>query len=173
MSGDPHRRMIMGSLGVHFAIDEDMAARLLTAEDDEVVMALIEEVEEETAGVDHCDTDKAWDAIHRSLTDGLLGYDNGDYPLNAVILGGRQLYEGEEYIVSLLTPEQVCDAANVLTVVSRERLRAGYEAIDVADYGPEFGDEDFEYTWENFTGVIAFFERAAQSGRHVVFTVDQ
>ncbi|MGN9809936.1 DUF1877 family protein [Micromonospora sp. BQ11] len=83
------------------------------------------------------------------------------------------MHKGEEYIVSLLTPEQVCDVAKALTTVSRERLRAGYEGIDVADYGPEFGDEDFEYTWENFTGVIAFFARAAQAGRHVVFTVDQ
>ncbi|MGN9809937.1 DUF1877 family protein [Micromonospora sp. BQ11] len=76
----------MGSLGVHFAINEDMAARLFAAKDDDVVIDLIEEVEEETTGVDHCDTDKAWDAIHRSLTDGLLGDNNGDHPLNAVTL---------------------------------------------------------------------------------------
>lgn len=95
------------TLGVHFAIDAEAADRLLTAADDDQVAALIEEIEEVAIGVDHCDTDKAWDAIHRSLTDGYLGYGNGTFPLNAVILGGAHVYEGDDYIVSLLTPEQV------------------------------------------------------------------
>ena len=115
----------------------------------------------------------AWDAIHRSLTDGLLGYDNGEYPLNVVILGGRQLYEGAEYIASLITPGQVRDAAGALARTSREGLRAGYGAINAADYGPEFGDEDFDYTWESFTDVVAFFRRAALADSYVIFTVEQ
>ena len=94
------------SLGVHFAIDEQTAARLLAASDDAEIAELIEEIEEEMVGVDHCDSDKAWDAIHRCLTDGLLGFDNGTYPLNAMILGGRQVREADDYIVSPLTPKQ-------------------------------------------------------------------
>ncbi|GAA2774204.1 DUF1877 family protein [Kitasatospora cinereorecta] len=53
------------SLGVHFAIDAKTADRLLAADDDDEVAALVEEVEEEVIGVDHCDTDKAWDACRR------------------------------------------------------------------------------------------------------------
>ncbi|MFL6071907.1 MAG: YfbM family protein [Mycobacteriales bacterium] len=158
---------------MHFAIDKVVAGRLVEAADDERVATLIEEIEEEMVGVDHCDTDKAWDAIHRSLTDGTLGYDNGAYPLNAVILGGRQLYDGEDYIVSLLRPDQVRDVADALGGVSRDSLRQGYEAIDVADYGPQFGDEDFDYTWDNFVDLAGFFQRAASAGSYVVFTVDQ
>ncbi|WP_328457642.1 YfbM family protein [Streptomyces sp. NBC_00386] len=60
------------SLGVHFAIDAKTADRLLAAADDDEVAALVEEIEEEGIGVGHCDTDKTWDAIHRSLTDGYL-----------------------------------------------------------------------------------------------------
>ena len=123
--------------------------------------------------VDHCDTDKAWDAIHRCLTDGYLGLDNGSYPLKAAVLGGRHLHNGEDYIVSLLTPDLVRDVARALAEVSRETLRAGYLAIDPDDYGPEFGDEDFDYTWENFTDLVAFFHRSALAGSHVIFTVDQ
>jgi Domain of unknown function (DUF1877) len=162
----------VGSLGVHFAIDDETADRLLAATDDEAVMAVVEEIEESMA-FNHCDTDKAWDAIHRSLTDGRLGYGNGEYPLNSAILGSCQLHEGDDYIVSHLTPKRVRDVADALELVDRDRLYAGYQAIDPENYGPEFGAGDFEYTWENFTDVVAFFRRAAETGRHVIFTVDQ
>ena len=163
----------MGSLGVHFAVPQGVAARLLSADGDGEVRLLLEEIEEEMVGVDHCDTDKAWDAIHRSLTDGRLGFDNGRYPLNAAVLGGRQLHDAEDYIVSLLTPEQVRDVADALAHVSRETLHIGYVSIDPEEYGPEFGDEDFEYTWANFADLAAFFQRSAHAQAHVIFTVDQ
>jgi Domain of unknown function (DUF1877) len=159
------------SLGVHFAIDAHTAERLLAAADDDAVGALVEEIEEEMVGVEHCDTDKAWDAIHRSLTDGYLGYDNGTYPLNAVILGGRQLYEGDDHIVSLLVPQQVREVATVAASVDRESFKAGYGRIDGADYGPEFGDEDLAYTWSSFAELVAFLQRAAAADTHVIFTV--
>ncbi|MEV7227395.1 YfbM family protein [Polymorphospora sp. NPDC051019] len=163
----------MSSLGVHFAIDEEAAARLLSADDDAAVMAIVTGIEEAWDKVDHCETDKAWDAIHRCLTDGLLGYDNGDYPLNAAVLGGLQVHEDDDYIVSLLTPDRVRDVAEALVPVDRDRLLAGYRAIDVEDYGVNHGAEDFEYTWANFTDLVAFFQRAARDGKHVIFTVDQ
>jgi hypothetical protein len=160
------------TLGVHFAIDAEAADRLLTAADDDQVAALIEEIEE-AIGVGHCDTDKAWDAIHRSLTDGCLGYGNGTFPLNAVILGGAQVYEGDDYIVSLLTPEQVREVAGAAAEVDQATLRAGYDRIDAEDYGPEFGDEDFAYTWSNYSDLVTFFQRAAEAGQHVIFTAAQ
>lgn len=159
------------TLGVHFAIDAQTAGRLLAAPDDEAVAALVEEIEEELTGIEHCDTDKAWDAIHRSLTDGRLEYDNGAYPLNAVILGGRQVHEGDDYIVALLVPEQVREVAAAVAGVDRAALRAGYDRIDTAEYGPEFGDEDFEYTWSNFTDLVEFLQQAAKAEAHVIFTV--
>jgi hypothetical protein len=55
-------------------------------------------------------SDNAWDAIHRCLTDDVSGEgSHGEYPLNQVICGGRQLHHGEEWIVSLVTAEQVKD----------------------------------------------------------------
>ena len=41
----------------------------------------------------------------------------------------------------------------------------------VADYGPEFGDEDLTYTWSNFAELVAFLQRAAAAEAHVIFTV--
>jgi hypothetical protein len=34
-------------------------------------------------------------------------------------------------------------------------------------------EEDFEVTWNSFRQLRAFFERAAEAGRWVVFKVDQ
>jgi hypothetical protein len=165
----------MGARGVHFALDDLMADRLLgAAGNDGAVMDLIEEIEEGelySAGGTY-GTDKAWDAIHRALTDGELGYRNGSYPLNAAILGGRQLHREDDYIVSYLSPDQVRDVAGALGTVDQAALREGYLLIDAEEYG-QLGDEDFGYTWENFTGLTVFFGQAAQAGQHVIFTVDQ
>lgn len=123
----------MGQLGVHVAIDATTAQRLLVAGDDDERSALVEEIEEELLDVDSCGTDKAWDAIHRCLTDGQLGYANGTYPLNATILGGQQLHDGDDYIISLLTPDQVTDVAVALAAVDRDMLWTGYQRIDPDD----------------------------------------
>lgn len=163
----------MGQLGVHFAIDAATAQRLLAADDDDELSALIEEIEMELLDIDSCGTDKAWDAIHRCLTDGYLEYANGTYPLNAVILGGRQLYEGDDYIVSLLTPAQVNDVATALVEVDRDTMWTSYQHIDPDDYGINYGLGDFDYTWANFADLLSFFRRAAEAGKHVIFTVDQ
>jgi hypothetical protein len=161
----------MGSRGVHFSIDDADAERLLDADgDDDAVMEIIEEIEE-SGDRPHADTDKAWDAIHRSLTDGRLDWDNGAYPLNAVILGGRLLHEGEDYIVAYLTPAQVRDVAAALAGVDRARLRTGYDRIDDEDF--EYADDDdFDYTWSGFADLPPFFAAAASAGRHVIVTVD-
>ncbi|GAA2581330.1 hypothetical protein GCM10010435_68460 [Winogradskya consettensis] len=159
---------------MHFAIDETMTGRLRAADgDDERVAELIEEIEEGDNHLGKVDTDKAWEAIHRCLTDGELGFDNGEYPLNGAILGGEQFYDGEEYIVSLLTPEQVRDVAAAIGPITREQLRARYDAIDAEDYQDYLGDEDFDYTWSNFADVVAFFQGVAPTGNHVIFTVSQ
>jgi Domain of unknown function (DUF1877) len=84
----------VGQLGVLFAIEANHARRLLAAPDDDEVMAVIEEVEEDWDRAILAETDKAWDAMHRALTDGRLEWSNGEYPLNHVILGGRNLHKG-------------------------------------------------------------------------------
>ena len=78
--------------------------------------------------------------------------ENGEYPLRACILGGEQLYDGDDFVVSLLTPAQVVDVA-------------------AADGTPSPHD-DFEYLWTCFRGLPEFFGKAAADGRAMVFTVD-
>src|SRR5215207_6233537 len=98
--------------GLHLALDQDSQQRLVAAVgDDALVVAMVRELEM-TAAADDYPTDKAWDALHRCLTNGHPGLENGSYPLNAVIPGGEQLHDGNEYIVSYLTAVQVRDVAD-------------------------------------------------------------
>jgi hypothetical protein len=136
-------------------------------------MGLIEEIEEAWEGPFVVESDKAWDAIHRCLTDGSLLYVSGEYPLNHCICGGRQLYRGRDYTVSFVSARQVKDVAAALAKVTKAWMRRRYARIDPEEYDEvEMGDEDFRYTWENFLDVRRFYRKAAEAGRVVIFTVD-
>ncbi|MGC5054999.1 DUF1877 family protein [Micromonospora sp. DT48] len=159
-------------LGVHFAITSEQERSLLAAADDgdgDAVDELIEEIEESWAedGL-KVDTDKAWDAIHRCLTDGTLEPDGGEYPFSHAVLGGRRLHD--EYVVVYLTVDEARDVAAALQSVDRGQLRQWFDAIDDPDYRGALNDADFDYTWDNLVEVRAFYQRAAAAGRAVVFT---
>jgi hypothetical protein len=94
----------MACRGYFLALDGPCTARLLAAHgDDQRVIEVIQELDM-TGAPDGCGADKAWDGIHRCLTEGKLGSDDGTYPLNAVILGGLPLHQGDDYVVSYNPP---------------------------------------------------------------------
>ena len=163
----------MSSRGVHFAVTPAQARQLLAAKSDRKVMELVEEMEEAWEEPFVVETDKAWDAIHRCLTDGSLLYVSGEYPLNHCVCGGRQLFRGRDYTVSFVSAAQVKDVAAALARITRAWMRKRYDLIDPEDYDEvEMGDEDFGYTWENFLDLRRFYKKAAEAGRAVIFTVD-
>jgi hypothetical protein len=157
-------------LGVHFAITAEQERALLAADGDEDAVGDVVEDLEESWDDDRltADTDKAWDAMHRCLTDGSLDPDAGEYPLNLTILGGRHLHE-DCYVVHVDASE-VRDVAVALRGIDQTWLRARFDAIDDPEYGGAGDDEDFEYTWTNFVDVRDFYGRAAAAGRAVIFT---
>lgn len=164
----------MACRGVHFALTSEQYNKVCECNsDDELIELIQEEIEEEWDENWLRETDKAWDAIHRSLTDGKLEWDNGLFPLNAVIIGGKQLYNGEDYIISLVTPEQVKSIAGAISSIDKATLKKGYEKIKQVDYDGEIGELDFEYTWEWFKDLPSLYEKAAQSNRAIIFSVDQ
>jgi hypothetical protein len=114
----------MGCRGVHFAVTEDeLAALLARPHGDDRLEFLEEEIEErlfEEAPERVCETDKAWDAIHRALTDGSLEPKAAGYPGSAVILGGQSLYDSDDYIVSLKRTDQVRTSQGT-SALSRKR----------------------------------------------------
>jgi hypothetical protein len=59
--------------GMFFALAEEQEAALMAARDDAKVRAFVEEVElgDWDGEPLDCETDKAWDAMHRCLSNGL------------------------------------------------------------------------------------------------------
>jgi Domain of unknown function (DUF1877) len=164
----------MACRGVHFAITSDQQTSLLAASNDDELMKVIEQIEEAWDKNYLAESDKAWDAIHRCLTDGSLLYENGEYPLNHVICGGRQLHRDEDYVVSLVTPEQVRDVSAAMAPLTEDWMRERYfSLLKPGSYDGEIGDVDFGYTWTWFENVRDLYRRAAVSGRAIIFTVDQ
>jgi hypothetical protein len=159
-------------LGVYFAITADQERALIAADEDgdpETVGDLLEAIEEEWTDDElKADTDKAWDAMHRCLTDGTLDPDAGSYPLSHVVLGGRHLHD--EYYVVLVSAAEVRDVADALKRVDRAWLRHRFDAIDDPDYRGTRDDADFQYTWDAMVGVGTLYHRAASTGRAVLFT---
>ena len=164
----------MACRGVHFALTDDDRAKLiaLVEAQGDVVAFIQEEVEERWDREWLCETDKAWDAIHRCLTDGTLSYDD-ETPLHWCILGGSQMHVGDDYIASFVDGPDVALVADALDAITQTDFRSKYNAIDPGDYGMPLSDEDFEYTWEYFTELRKLFRKAANENRSVVFTVDQ
>ena len=119
------------------------------------------------------ESDKAWNAIHRALSGGHLGWIGGDYPLNHTILGGKSLYSCGGYILSLKTPEQVRDIAAALLAIDRMQFKRFYEQIDALSDNSGLCETDFESTWEWFQGIRELFVRAAAENRFVLFSADR
>lgn len=163
---------IAGVLGVHFAITPEQERSLPAADnngDSDAVGEHLEEIEESWNDDElKVDSDKAWDAVHRCLTDGTLDPDGGEYPLSHAVLGGRHLHD--EYYVVYITAAQARDVAGALQAVDRTWLCRRFDAVDDPDYRGAHDDADFDYTWDGFVDVRAFYQRAAAVGRGVIFT---
>jgi hypothetical protein len=167
----------MSCLGVHFALTESEAIKLKSFKDDSERLDYLQCEIEETYFSDHeefiAESDKAWDAMHRSLSDGQLSYYDGPHPLRLAVIGGDPIYAKGDYIMSLKTPKEVADVASALAKILKEEFRKKYDAMDAKAYGCPKNAEDFEYTWKWLTGVGAFYQRAAAAGRYVLFSADQ
>ncbi len=163
----------MAGRGVFFAITSEKAASFRDASDDDALIELVEEIEEAWDDDNLAECDKAWDAMHRLLTDGALEFGNGSEPLCHCVLGPDQLHDGDDYIVSLVPPDRVKAVSKALTDITEAWFTGRYRTVVPHDYAPEYGDEDREYTWEYFQAVRELYRKAAERDRFVLFTVDQ
>jgi hypothetical protein len=174
----------MACLGIHFAINADVATQLIRDWPSNHFDAIVrlEDLERQFDTL-HPEgwvamTDNAWDGIHRSLTDGKL--ELGNTPRHLCILGTSERFwirreTGQlEYIVNVLEPKDVRRVTDAIRGIDRAELLRGYQGIDPTSfYAFNMSEDDFEYTWENFRSLRSFFERSAEAGRWVVFKVDQ
>ena len=181
----------MAARGVHTAITAELRAGLESQSDDEARIDFVLNELEEAWDDDYVqETDKAWDAIHRSLSEWpedtpyfypvpsehgafALPEEHGAHPLKLAVLGGKRLQESEyNYFIRLIEPSEVIDLVPALKAIDEDNLRARYFKHCNGAW-PEYGEEDFEYTWEYFEMLRDFFERMAGNGRAVIFTSDQ
>ena len=167
----------MAFLGVHFALTDEEVDYLRSLDDERKRLDHLQEVIEEEYLAEHkeyaAESDKAWDAMHRALSDGKLTWDGGSYPLNYVVLGGELLYTNPDYIMSLKTPTQVKEISESLKSIAPDDFRNRYFAIDAESYGFPLTEDDLEYTWEWFQNVRDLYFRAAIELRYILFTADQ
>ncbi|MDB5271117.1 MAG: hypothetical protein JWP58_4157 [Hymenobacter sp.] len=167
----------MSCLGVLFSIDQKTVDLIKELPSDEERINYVKEVIEEDYFENQpqwvAELVKTWDAMHRTLTDGQLEFDNGEFPLSHVILGGETLCEDEGYIIVLKQKEQVVEIANAVLQLSKEEFSKRYHLIDPDEYDGSVDEEDFEETWEWFEESKEFWQKAAQENRSVLFTVDQ
>ncbi|SDX60551.1 protein of unknown function [Amycolatopsis xylanica] len=164
----------MACRGYFLALDEPLAARLLVHDgDDERLIEFIRDLDMTDDVPDECEVDKAWDGIHRCLTEGALGGEDGTYPLNAVVLGGLPLHQGEDYVVSYNTPAEVREVAAALAGLDLTSFADRYWKLDPDDYGAPVDQDGLAYLTRYLRKITEFYEQAAKTGRASVFVVDQ
>ncbi len=162
----------MGVRGLYLALLPSQVETLSSAKNDADLIEMINVLSEHEWGENTQETDSAWDAMHRCLTDGSLDAGKGEYPLNLVVLGGKSLLrQSPDQTAALVTPQQVADVSKALAVLQKEWFHKRYfSLLAPKGYDGPLDDTDFQCTWDWFTGVRDFYARAAQSGRVVIFT---
>ena len=162
--------------GAHFALTDEQRVKLLNLKsDEERIDYVTEDIEEDWDKEYAQETDKAWDAIHRCLTEQPpntpeLDADCGEYPLKVCIFGGRPLIPNEAGTIRLIEANEVSDLAQALDPITKEWFAEKYSTHCKGAW-PEYGKEDFGYTWDWFCKLRDFFRRAATAQRAVIFTV--
>lgn len=162
--------------GVFFALSPSQREQLLSLRSDDERLQYIQEGIEEAWDEAHLlEIDKAWDAIHRCLTDGSLSIRSSSSPLGKLILGGRQLFfDTQTYIVNLIEHDELPEISAALGTVTKDWMQAQYERLRNTDYPQEFiSEQDWQYTWDWFSGIPDFIARADHERRSVIFTVNQ
>jgi hypothetical protein len=165
----------MAARGVHFALTAEDEQKLLACPADERANLIAEDIEPnyfEHSEQWLCQTDKAWDAIHRAFASSNLDYDYAT-PLHGVVLGGQPLYFKDDYLLSLKTASQVVEIASALSGITQDAFRQLYFGINPRAYVHPLSEEDLEYSWSNLEGLVPFYARAAEARRSVIFTADQ
>ena len=165
----------MACRGVFFALSKEERDRLVAfASDDQRLNYITDTIEARWDKEHLLETDKAWDAIHRCLTDGSLSRRRSKNPLGKLILGGRSIYSGENYIINLIEVEELPELARALAAITKESFLKRYDSLRDTDYWSyPISDMDRQYTWDWFSSIPAFVARAAAESRALVFTVDQ
>ncbi|HET9451254.1 MAG TPA: DUF1877 family protein [Aggregicoccus sp.] len=153
------------SLGVHFALTPAQLQALRAAEGEEEVMQEVHALEQAWDETSLYETHKAWDPLHRVLSDGGV--------LELTVLGGRRLLPGGRgYTVMLVLPDEVRSVAAGLLPLSAEWFTARFQQLAAEGYAGAHDEDALRECWRHLCGLRDFYVRAAEQQRAVLFTVD-
>lgn len=117
------------------------------------------------------DCGSSWDPIHRSLTEGTLEYDGGEFPLDHCVLGGRRLHKGEDFEAILIRPDIVPHVSQGLHNLKRAEFTEKYMALEPDEYGKQPTEPEADETWAMLKLIRQLFEDASNEHAAVLFTV--
>ncbi|MBL0211971.1 MAG: YfbM family protein [Holophagaceae bacterium] len=151
------------------AVDSKQYARLKS---DQV---FLEKTLFESAGPKVLDLDKAWHGIHFLLT----GSSRETTGLSSsVILGGEKIGKDIGYgSAAYHSPETVKQIAKLLKSIPLSELSKRFNPIKMdkeqvyPDIWKEEGDQALAYLLEYYKELVAFYSKAAKSGKAVLFAV--
>ena len=120
--------------------------------------------------------EKEWQAIHYLLT-GEIAFDesHADPPLSYVVMGGTPTqYEASYGYIRYLMPEEVKEISLALNKVSKDDLRARFDARGDADiYAHDDWDEE---VWETlkltFDHIVKFFNEASSHNEVILIAAE-
>ncbi|MEI2652412.1 MAG: DUF1877 family protein [Microthrixaceae bacterium] len=162
----------MAGRGVLFAIGDGDVAALLGADGHAEVVKYVKGTIQERWEKDFvAETDKAWYTIHMCVAGAAL--DESEAPESRAIFGRRTLTTEDDRTVAFTPADEVAATAAALAAIDSDTLRAQYDLIDPETYAwADLSDDDFKYTWVYFEAARSLWQKAADAGRAVIFTVD-
>ena len=159
--------------GHHIALSREHAKRVFANKDDASLPPLIAELlgdKSLKANSQILDVKRAWDATHRCFTEGALDPEGGEFPLNHVILGGKKLHNGDDYVAVVVRPDMVTFIAEALRDVKEPDFRKAFFALGEKGYDQPINEKEYSYIWHMVQEIRAFFEFCDEERFAVLFT---
>ncbi|MBC7852662.1 MAG: DUF1877 family protein [Pirellulaceae bacterium] len=160
------------SRGYHIALSREHAKRLFGQKDDENLRKFLDDLIADP-GMKKSgrlfDSGIQWDAMHRCLTEGELDSSAGEFPLNHVVLGGKQLHQGGDYVAALVRPDMTNFVADAIADVEEENLRKSFFGLPASFTAPR-DEKAFMAVWLSLQNLKDFYDAAAENLEAVVFT---
>src|SRR5688572_29347643 len=159
--------------GFHIALAREHAKTLFSLKDDAAIHKFLDELKlrpdmKKSGRI--LDMGGHWDAIHRCLTEGELDPAAGDFPLNAAVLGGRQLLKATDQTAVLIRPDMTRFIADALAELEEDDIRKKFFALKGGSYTQPIDEKRFMEMWLRLQDLKVFFEAAAENMEAVVFT---
>jgi hypothetical protein len=158
---------------VFFAITDEELSKLKACDGDDARKTFVREEIEDAWDEDFTqEVGTGWEALHRVFGDGTFAPATATTPLSKVVFGGSQLHEDTSwYIINLIEAAEVPEVACALAGVKEDWFNEHYDKLKDSGY-KQASEQDKKDVWSWFQGLPAFFGRASQAKRAVIFTVD-